>query len=185
VAQGNDFWGNNTNPIPRRSAPFASTTSPLRLHNGFGFLRLKTHPVDVLQAIPLDTRRLSFNFFFVRFSIRPVDAVPCRDEDVSRSHHQYLPVLDIADRQILQKYGITPPSEAEVAAAIESTSDKQADSAAQQDQAVAGARGSGVRTMQGQSSILTARAQNSGADTGESSYVIGCCGFSFRLSSAH
>jgi hypothetical protein len=67
---------------------------------------------------------------------------------------------------------------------MESTSDKQADSSAQQDQAVA-ARGSEVRTVQEQTSTPMARAQNSGADTDESSCVIGCCGFSFRLSSAH
>lgn len=103
------------------------------------------------------------NLFSVRTSIRPVDVAPCRDED---------------------RYGITPPSEAEVAAAMESTSDKQAHSSAQQSQAVAGARGSEVRTGQGQTTISVAPAHNSGADTDESSCVIGCCGFSFRLSSA-
>jgi hypothetical protein len=71
-----------------------------------------------------------------------------------------------------------------VAAAMEITSSKQADSSAQQDQAVA-ARGSEARTIQEQTSTPMTRAQNSGADTGEFSCVIGCCGFLFRLSSVH
>ncbi|KAG1808915.1 WD40-repeat-containing domain protein [Suillus subaureus] len=158
---GNNFWGSDTNPIPRRSsAPFAST---LRLRSAFGFLRPRTKPVDALQEIPLKTQRRNFNFFSVRTSIRPVEVAPCREED---------------------RYGIAPPSEAEVAAAMESTSDKQLDSSTQQGQAVAGAQGSQVHNIQGPSTPM-ARAEHSGYDTGESSCVIGCCGLSLRLSSAH
>jgi hypothetical protein len=83
VVQGNDFWGNDTNPIPRRgSAPFAGT---LRLHHVFGFLRPRTEPVNALQEIPLETQHRNFNFFSLRTSVRPVNVAPCRDEDVIHS----------------------------------------------------------------------------------------------------
>lgn len=156
---GNDFWGNNTDPIPRRSA---GTLSLLRLHNVFSFLRPRTQPVDALQAIPLKIRHRSFNFFPARTStaLSSVNVAPCRDED---------------------RYGITPPSEAEVAAAMGTTGDNQADSSAQQGQAVLGAQCSQVHTMQGQSTPMV-HPRNSSAGTDESSCMIGCCGLSFHLS---
>ncbi|KAG2033890.1 hypothetical protein BDR03DRAFT_966414 [Suillus americanus] len=65
---------------------------------------------------------------------------------------------------------------------MESTSDKpEADSSTQQSQAVAGPQGSQV---EGQSTPMT-QAKKTGADTGESLCVIGCCGLWVRLSSTH
>jgi hypothetical protein len=61
-----------------------------------------------------------------------------------------------------------------VAAAMERRSDKQGDSSTQQSQVVAGARGSQVRTIQGQSTpILVTQAEDSGAGIDESSCFIG------------
>lgn len=158
---GNDFWDNDANPIPRR---FAGTLSPLRLRNVFSFLRPRTQAVDALQAIPLKTRHRSFDFFSVRSStaLSSVDVAPCRDED---------------------RYGITPPSEAEVAAAMGTTGDKQADSSARQGQALPGAQleDAQVRTMQGQTTPMV-HARNSSTGRDESSCTIGCCGLSFHLS---
>ncbi|KAG1842970.1 WD40-repeat-containing domain protein [Suillus subluteus] len=150
---GDDFWSSDTNPIARRgSAPVAGTPSPLRLHNLFNFLRPRTKPVNA-QEIPLKTQRRNFKFFSVRTSIRPVDVAPCRDED---------------------RYGISPPSEAEVAAAMERPSDTQPDSSTQQGRAVAGTQGSQIRTIP----APMAQAENFGAGIGESLCVIGCCGLS-------
>jgi hypothetical protein len=61
---------------------------------------------------------------------------------------------------ILQRYGIAPPTQAEIDAAMQHASGNAVDSAVSPGQLVAGGEG-----------------QTSTADTGELEYVIGCCGF--------
>lgn len=68
---------------------------------------------------------------------------------------------------------MAPLSEAEVAAAMQLTS---GNSSTQQTQGAAGAQGSQVYTRV-QPTQTTAQHSNPDAETGEPSYVIGCCGF--------
>jgi len=76
----------------------------------------------------------------------------------------------------LQRYGIVPPTEAEIAAAMAAAmpSDNAVDSQTVQGQAAEGIQGSQVGT---QGPTQFAQGQNSAADTGEPVYVISCCGF--------
>ena len=61
---------------------------------------------------------------------------------------------------VLQRYGIVPPTQAEIDAAMQHASGNAVDSAVSPGQVVTGAQG-----------------PTSPADTGELEYVIGCCGF--------
>jgi hypothetical protein len=69
----------------------------------------------------------------------------------------------------LQRHAIVPPTEAEVAAAMQyaNASGGMADSLTPQGQRVAAAQGSQAQSTE---------EQNFAVDTGESSYMIGCCG---------
>jgi len=61
---------------------------------------------------------------------------------------------------VLQRYGIVPPTQAEIDAAMQHASGNAVDSAVSPGQLVTGAEG-----------------KISVADTAEPEYVIGCCGF--------
>ncbi|KAG2030399.1 kinase-like domain-containing protein [Suillus americanus] len=139
---GNEFRADDTNCTPRRSA---DPSSPLDLRNLFGFLRSSTRPTNASLSIRLPPRRLNVSFFPVRVSRRPADVAPCREED---------------------RYGITPESDAEAAAAMQRMNSNNADISMQQVQGVAGAQGSQGRGAQGQSSDFEAGKP-----------LIGCCGF--------
>ncbi|OJA11179.1 hypothetical protein AZE42_10585, partial [Rhizopogon vesiculosus] len=152
---GDDFWGNNTNRTPHRSAP--STGPSRRRRNLFDFLRFKFQPVDATQPIPPQPRLRNFSLFIRRTSVPTVIVAPARDED---------------------RYGIVPPTDAEIAtamaAAMQHPSDNAVDSQTAQGQAAEGVQGSQVAT---QGPTQFAEGKNSAADTGEPVYVIGCCGF--------
>ncbi|OAX32409.1 hypothetical protein K503DRAFT_787219, partial [Rhizopogon vinicolor AM-OR11-026] len=145
---GDDFWGDNTNCATHLSAP--STDTPCRRHNLFDFLRFNLRPVDASQPLPLQPRRLNFSFFTGRTSssVPTVDVAPARDED---------------------RYGIVPPTEAEVAAAmaaaLQQASGNAVDGPTSQGQAAVGVQGSQVATQGPPTQI--AQGQHSTADAGE------------------
>ncbi|KAG2032405.1 hypothetical protein BDR03DRAFT_44953 [Suillus americanus] len=66
----------------------------------------------------------------------------------------------------LQRYGIAPPTEAEVAAVMQHTSGNEADRSMQQGHPAPGTQGPQTRTTQ---------TQGSGGDTGEFSCEVRCC----------
>ncbi|KAG1803346.1 WD40-repeat-containing domain protein [Suillus subaureus] len=133
---GNDFFGNDTNSAP---APPASPSSLLR--SLFGSLRVGTRPPDSLRSMPREPRHWNFNLFPVRISRRTVFVSPARDED---------------------RYGITPESDAEAAAAMQRTDGNETTSSAQPGQPAAGVQGSQERPIE---------AQGSSGGTGEVYYV--------------
>ncbi|KAJ8594287.1 hypothetical protein M405DRAFT_516338 [Rhizopogon salebrosus TDB-379] len=151
----NDFWGNGTSHTPHRSAHLTSTTS--RPRNFPHFLRVTPRLVDAF-TMPLQLRRRNFNPFAGKDSVCTGDVAPARDED---------------------RYGIAPPSAAEVAAAMQEV----CDSSAQQGQAAAEAPQVSIQrpptqVIPGKSSAL---------GTEELSYMTGCCGFHLfrRRSTSH
>ncbi|KAG2339682.1 WD40 repeat-like protein [Suillus weaverae] len=146
---GNDFFGSDTNCAP---APSASPSSLLR--RLFGSLRVGTRPPDSPGSMPRKPRHWNFNLFFVGISSRPVEVAPCREED---------------------RYGITPESDAEAAAAMQRTDGDETNSSAQSVQPAAGVQGSQGRRTE---------AQGSSGGTGEVSYEVSCCGFFFGRRSA-
>jgi hypothetical protein len=79
--QGNEFWGDGTKSIPRRSPP-RSGPSPPRRHNFFDFLYFR-RPVDASTSMPLQARRWNFSLFSGRIPAHTVGVAPARDEDVS------------------------------------------------------------------------------------------------------
>ncbi|OAX35141.1 WD40 repeat-like protein [Rhizopogon vinicolor AM-OR11-026] len=157
---GDDFWGNDTNRTPHRSAPFPEPSPPRR--NLFDFLRFNLRPVETSQPLPLQPRHRNFSLFTGRTSVPTVVVAPARDED---------------------RYGIAPPTDAEVAAAmaaaLQQASDNAVDSQTLQGQAAAVTQGSQVVT-QGQPSRLTP-GQNFSPGIEEPSYAIGCCGFDLHF----
>ncbi|KAJ8582798.1 hypothetical protein M405DRAFT_937577 [Rhizopogon salebrosus TDB-379] len=150
---GDDFWGNDTSHARPRSAPPVGPSSLLRRRNLFDFLRFGTRLANTPQPIApqAQPRRRKFRIPPIRPSIHTVNVAPARDED---------------------RYVVEPPSQAEVAAAIQYAS---GDSSVQQSPCAAGAQGSQVY-MQGRPT-QTARCKSSDSGTGEPSYDIGCCGF--------
>ncbi|KAJ8587587.1 hypothetical protein M405DRAFT_843093, partial [Rhizopogon salebrosus TDB-379] len=155
---GNNFWGDGTKSIPRRLPP-RSGPSPPRRRNFFDFLYFR-RPVDASQSIPHQAQRWNFSLFTGRIPAHTVDVAPARDED---------------------RYAIAPPTEAEVAAAMQYAIDHAADSQTSQGQAAAVAQGSEVCT-QGQPALQPAQhVQNSSPCADEPSYKIGCCGFVLHL----
>ncbi|OAX37399.1 hypothetical protein K503DRAFT_866892 [Rhizopogon vinicolor AM-OR11-026] len=157
---GDDFWGDNTNRSPYRSAPF--TDPPRRRRNFFDFLRFNVRPVGASHPLPLQSRRRNFSFFTGTTSVSTIDVAPARDED---------------------RYGIAPPTDAEVAAAmaaaLQQASGNTVDGQTSQGQAAAGVQESQVAT-QGPTSQI-AQGQHPAADTGEPVFAIGCCGFVVHL----
>ncbi|KIK34466.1 hypothetical protein CY34DRAFT_812875 [Suillus luteus UH-Slu-Lm8-n1] len=141
---GNDFWGDDTDRTPRRSADPSS--SP-RLRNFFSSLRSSTRSTNT-PSIQLQPRRLNFSSFPVTISMRPVAVAPCREED---------------------RYGITPETDAEAAAAMKRTNSSNVNSSTAQGEAATGTQrpsGQPTQSAQGQSS-----------DFGAGEPLIGRCGF--------
>jgi hypothetical protein len=145
-------------------------SSLLRRRNLFDFLRFGTRLANTPQPIApqAQPRRRKFRIPPIRPSIHTVNVAPARDEDVSHSSSWIITPF----RHHLQRYVVEPPSQAEVAAAIQYAS---GDSSVQQSPCAAGAQGSQVY-MQGRPT-QTARCKSSDSGTGEPSYDIGCCGF--------
>jgi hypothetical protein len=139
---GNDFFGNDTNSVP---TPPASPSSLLR--SLFSSLRVGTRPANSPRALSREPRHWNFNLFPIEISRRSVFVSPARDED---------------------RYGITPESDAEAAAAMQRTNGNETNSSAQPVQPVAAVQGSQGRPTE---------TQDASGGTGEVSYEVSCCGF--------
>jgi len=164
LRQGNDFWGDDTNRTPHCSS---DTSSPHGLRNLFDFLRSGTRPTNPSSSIQLRPRRINFSLFPVTISRRPAVVAPCRDEDVSSSSPNACPSLTSLPL-ILQRYGITPETDAEAEEAMRRTNNNTVNSSTQQGQAVAGPQESYGRPTQS--------VQRQSPDFGEGDTLIGCCG---------
>ncbi|OAX31409.1 hypothetical protein K503DRAFT_787843, partial [Rhizopogon vinicolor AM-OR11-026] len=157
---GDDFWGNDTNRTPHRSAPLPEPSPPRR--NLFDFLRFNLRPVETSQQLPLQSRRRNFSLFTGRTSVPTVDVAPARDED---------------------RYGISPPTDAEVAAAmvaaLQQASGSAVDGQTLQGQAAAVVQGSQVVTQRQPSQLTPGQKISPGIE--EPSYAIACCGFDLHF----
>ena len=176
--QGNEFWGDDaksTRRLPPRSGP-----SHPRRRNFFDFLYFR-RPVDASPSVPLQARRWNFTLFNGRISAHTVDVAPARDDDVSRSLLIHLRLWHYCHN--LQRYAVAPPTEAEVAAAMQYAIDHAADSRTSQGQAAAEAQGSEVYNQGQPTSQPTQPVQNSSVCADETSYEIVCCGFVIRRQS--
>ncbi|OAX34081.1 hypothetical protein K503DRAFT_803881, partial [Rhizopogon vinicolor AM-OR11-026] len=144
---GDNFWENDTNGTPHRSTPLPDPFH--HHHNLFDFLRFDLRPVDVSQPLPLQPRRRNFSLFIGRTSV---------------------PTIDVAPAQDVERYGIVPPTEAEVAAAMAAAlpqaSGNAVDGQMSQSQAAAGVQGSHIVTQ----------GQHPSPGIEDPSYEIGCCG---------
>jgi hypothetical protein len=74
---------------------------------------------------------------------------------------------------VLQRYGITPETDAEAAAAMQRTNDNEADNSTQPGQPAAGAQTSQVQPIQMQAQVSTGGAE------GVAYEGVSCCGFFF------
>ncbi|OJA20744.1 hypothetical protein AZE42_10539, partial [Rhizopogon vesiculosus] len=144
---GDNFWGDNTNRSPHRS-PAPSTDPPPR-RNLFDFLRFNVRPVGASQPLPLQSRTWNASLIPVRISRHRVDVAPCRIDD---------------------RYAVAPPTEVEVAAAMQDVTGNKANGSVQP-----GGIAVGVQGPQQAPPTQTPEGKNSGAGIDES--VIGCCGF--------
>jgi hypothetical protein len=178
LIQGNEFWGDDTKSTLRRLPP-RSGPSPPRQRNFFDFLYFQ-RPVDASPSIPLKARRWNFSLFARRIPVHTVDVAPARDEDVSHSSLMFPRLWHYCNN--LQRYAVAPPTEAEVAAAMQYATENEVNSSAHQGAAIAGVQG-----PQEGSSTQTAQEQNPAVLTEESSDLIGCCGLYLvcRRSTSH
>ncbi|KAG2747516.1 WD40 repeat-like protein [Suillus brevipes Sb2] len=149
---GNDFFGNDRS---HASASPASQSSFLR--SLFSFPHFSSQLPNSSQSMPREPRYRNFNLFPVVISRRTVFVAPARDED---------------------RYGITPESDAEAAAALQRTDGDETNSSERPAQPAAVVQGS-----QGQSTETS----GSSGGIGEVSYEVSCCGFFFgrRRSISH
>ncbi|KAG0699791.1 kinase-like domain-containing protein, partial [Suillus ampliporus] len=156
---GDGYWDSKANPTPP-SIRLAGSSSPFRLRNLFGFLRLSTHPVPAPQPILMQPLRL-------RISRHSDRVAACQIEDVSRFSSSVFAPLDTVEINV-QRIGIVHETDAEAAAAMQRTS--QADSSTQPGRPAAGGQGSQGRPTE---------IQGSTGGTGEFSYEVSCCGCLF------
>src|ERR1700709_894292 len=136
LIQGNEFWGDGTKStrrLPPRSGP-----SPPRRRNFFDFLYFR-RPVDASQSIPLQARRWNSSLFPGRIRAHTTDVAPARDEDVS--HSSLILPRPWHYHNNLQRYGIAPPSDAEVVAAMQYAIGNEVNRSAHQGEAAAGVQG--------------------------------------------
>jgi hypothetical protein len=148
---GKDFWHADTNSTHRHVAPLASPSPSIRWRNLVGPLRFSTRPPNAPQQIPLQPRRWNFGSFPVGISRRAVDVAPCRNED---------------------RYGITPETDAEAAAAMQHTNSNEAGSSTRPDEPRAVP---GTQVSQGQPTGT----QDPSGGTEIVSCEVRCCGLFF------
>jgi hypothetical protein len=177
LIQGNEFWSDDIKSTPRRLPPRSSPPPPCR-RNFFDFMYFR-RPVDASPSIPLKARRWNFSLFTGRIPAHTVDVAPARDEDVSRSSLVLPRLWHYCNN--LQRYAIVPPTEAEVAEAVQYAIDHAADSRTSQGQAAAGTPSSEFCTQGQPASQPTQPVRNSSPCIHEPSYEIGCCGFVLHL----
>ncbi|KAJ8590851.1 hypothetical protein M405DRAFT_139970 [Rhizopogon salebrosus TDB-379] len=166
LIQGNEFWSDSsdTKSTPRRLPP-RSGPSPHRRRNVFDFLYFR-RPVDTSPSMPFQARRWDFSLFGRRIPAHAVDVAPARDEDVSRSSLMFPRLWHYCND--LQRYAIAPPTEAEMAAAMQHAIGNEVNGSAHQ-----GGAAAGVQDPQEGPSTQTTQGQN--ALTDESSDLIGSC----------
>ncbi|KAJ8588426.1 WD40 repeat-like protein [Rhizopogon salebrosus TDB-379] len=132
----NDIF--DSSPLPKRKMNFGvmvprappiaylpSVAHTPRRRNFSDFLYFR-RPVDASPSIPIKAWRWNFSLFTGRIFAHTVDVAPARDDD---------------------RYTIAPPTEAEVAAAMQYAIDHAADSQASQGQAAARVQGSEACTQ--------------------------------------
>jgi hypothetical protein len=165
LIQGNEFWGDGTKST--RRLPIRRGPSPPSRRNFFDFLYFRW-PVGASPPTQSNARRWNFSLFSGRIPAHIVDVAPARDEDVSRSS-LILPRLWHYCNN-LQRYAIAPPTEAEMAAAMQYAIDNEVNGSAHQDGAAAGVQdpqeGPSTQTSQGQHLALT---------EDSSDLMVGCC----------
>jgi WD40 repeat protein len=153
---GEDFWG--TDPTHTRAASPVNS-SALRWRNFLGLLRFSIRPANTPQSIPTRARRRNFNLFPVGNSIRTVD---------------------VAAGKKKQRIAISPPTAAELAAAMQRQSGNNTGSSTQpgQPQTMPG-----TQLPQGQPTV----AQGASGGMEEVSCEVRCCSlfFSCGRSTSH
>ncbi|KAJ8581188.1 hypothetical protein M405DRAFT_832962 [Rhizopogon salebrosus TDB-379] len=122
---GNEFWSDSDIQSAPRRLPPRSGPYPPRQRNFFDFLYFRRY-LDASPPIQLKARRWNFSLFSGRIPAHTVDVAPSRDDE---------------------RIAIGPPTEEEVAAAIQYAINHAADSQTSQGQAAAGAQGSEVCTQ--------------------------------------
>ncbi|KAG2738533.1 WD40 repeat-like protein [Suillus brevipes Sb2] len=151
---GNDFFADLSN---NRTAPPAN--SSLNWRSLFGSSRFSVQPADAPRPLPRESRPWNFSLLPVGKSTRTVDVAPARDED---------------------RYGITPETDAEAAAAMQRTNSNEADNATQPGQPAAGAQASQAQPIQTQAQVATGVPEDIVCG-------VSCCGtfFGFRRPASH
>ncbi|KAG2336011.1 WD40 repeat-like protein [Suillus weaverae] len=117
---GEDFFGNGTDGASRRATLQVIPPSALDWRSLFGLLDLSPRPSNASHPIPPESRRGIFNFFSFFSggnSGGTSEVAPARDED---------------------RYGITPETDEEAAAAMERTSGDEANNSTQSGKPAAG-----------------------------------------------
>ncbi|KAG2739226.1 WD40 repeat-like protein [Suillus brevipes Sb2] len=152
---GKDFFADHSN---RPTAPPANS-SLLHWRSLFGSLRFSARPTDAPRPSPRESRRWNFRLRPVGKSRRTVEVAPARDED---------------------RYGITPETDAEAAAAMQRTDGNEADNSTQPVQPAAGPQAPQVQPIKTQAQVST-----SGPD--DIMCGVNCCGnfFGFRRPTSH
>lgn len=121
---GNGFWGDDTSRMPHHSVPGHSFFNSLRYLSGF--LHFGTRPSGAPRATPFKPRYWNFNLSSVGISIRPMIHA------CSRWRREF---FFVTIETQFQRFGIAPPSAAEVTAAMQGTSGSKKGHLTQQDQA--------------------------------------------------
>ncbi|KAG2741882.1 WD40 repeat-like protein [Suillus brevipes Sb2] len=143
---GKDFFADHSD---RRTAPPANSPF-LHWRSLFGSLRFSARPADARRPSPREFRRWNFRLRPVGKSRRTVEVAPARDED---------------------RYGITPETDAEAAAAMQRTDGDEVDNSTQPGQPATGVQASQVQPIQ--------QAQVSTSGPEDVVYEVSCCGFFF------
>ncbi|KAG2752815.1 WD40 repeat-like protein [Suillus brevipes Sb2] len=145
---GKDFFADHPN---RRAAPPANP-SLLNWRSLFGSFRFSGRPADAPRPSPRVSRHWNFSLLPVGNSRHTVEVAPARDED---------------------RYGITPETDAEAAAAMQRTDGNEADNSTQPGQPAAGSQASQVQPIQTPAQVSTGGAE------GVVYEGVSCCGFFF------
>lgn len=149
---GNDFFRNESDHAPRRTAPPASSLSLIHWRHLLNSIHFGTRPANASQPIERQSRHWNFNLFPGGNSMHTVNVAPARDED---------------------RYGITPESDAEAAAAMHRTDGSDIDNSTQPGRSEVGAHTFHGRPIYTQAQDSTGRAETILYEG------VSCCGFFF------
>ncbi|KAG2741738.1 hypothetical protein P692DRAFT_20880205 [Suillus brevipes Sb2] len=136
----------------------SSRASPSALSDS-NTLQSSAPPADVPRPSPRKPRHWNFRLRSLGKSRRTVEVAPARDED---------------------RYGITPETDAEAAAAMQRTDGDEADNSTQLGQPAAGAQASQVQPIKTQAQVST-------SEPDDILCGVNCCGnfFGFRRPASH